>query len=97
MRAAIDAYYDGDPDPRCRLAEITLRAGRTEPAAEVYAQVKADTPDAVWLYNSAGLEYAAVGDPRQALDWFTEGLQLALDTGDPEDLVGQLRAHPRHG
>jgi len=46
----------------------------------------------VWLYNSAGLEYATAGDPQQALDWFTPGLQLALDTGDPENLVAQLRA-----
>jgi tetratricopeptide (TPR) repeat protein len=92
MRAAIEAGYDGEPDPRCRLAEIMLRAGRTEPAAEVYAQVQADTPDDVWLYNSAGLEYAAAGDPKRALDWFTEGLRLALDSGDPENLVAQLRA-----
>jgi tetratricopeptide (TPR) repeat protein len=91
MRAAIDAGYAGSPDPRCRLAEIMLRAGRTESAAQVYAQVKAGTPDDVWLYNSAGLEYAAAGDPQQALDWFTEGLQLALDTGDPENLVAQLQ------
>lgn len=35
MQAAIDAGYDGDPDPRCRLAEIMLRAGRTEPAAQI--------------------------------------------------------------
>jgi tetratricopeptide (TPR) repeat protein len=92
MQAAIDAGYAGSPDPRCRLAEILLRAGRTKPAAQVYAQVKADTPDDVWLYNSAGLEYAAAGDPQQALDWFTQGLQLALDTGDPENLVAQLQA-----
>ena len=92
MRAAIEAGYAGSPDPRCRLAEILLRAGRTEPAAQIYAQVKADTPQDVWLYNSAGLEYAAAGDPQQALDWFTEGLQLALDTGDPEKLVAQLQA-----
>ena len=92
MQAAIDAGYAGSPDPRCRLAEILLRAGRTEPAAQAYAQVKADTPDDVWLYNSAGLEYAAAGNPQQALDWFTQGLQLALDTGDPENLVAQLQA-----
>lgn len=92
MHAAIDAGYDGEPDPRCRLAEIMLRAGRVEPAAEIYAQVKADTPEDVWLYNSAGLEYAAAGDPQQALDWLTEGLRLAIDNGDPENLVGQLRA-----
>ena len=40
MRAAIDAGYAGSPDPRCRLAEIMLRAGRTESAAQVYTQVK---------------------------------------------------------
>ncbi|MBV9652224.1 MAG: hypothetical protein JO296_19080, partial [Pseudonocardiales bacterium] len=91
MQAAIDAGYDASPDPRCRLAEIMLRAGCTEPAAQIYAQVKADTPDDVWLYNSAGLEYAAAGDPQRALDWFTQGLQLALDTGDSENLVAQLQ------
>lgn len=92
MRAAIDAGYDGQPDPRCRLAEIMLRAGRTEPAAQIYAQVKADTPEDVWLYNSAGCEYAAAGDPQRALDWLTEGLRLALRGGDPDNLVSQLRA-----
>jgi hypothetical protein len=44
----------------------------------------------VWLYNSAGLEYDAAGDHPRALRWLTSGLQLALDTGDPERLVGQL-------
>lgn len=91
MRAAIAAGYDGEPDPRCRLAEIMLRAGRGEPAAEIYAQVKSDTPNDVWLYNSAGLEYAAAGDSQQALAWLSEGLRLALDDGDPQNLVGQLQ------
>jgi tetratricopeptide (TPR) repeat protein len=91
MQAALDAGYDGEPDPRCRLAEIMLRAGRAEPAAKIYAQVKADTPGDVWLYNSAGLEYAAAGEPATALDWFSQGLQLALDNGDPENLLGQLQ------
>jgi hypothetical protein len=68
-----------------------LRARRTGPAHELYAQVKADTPDDVWLYNSAGLEYDAVGDHPRALDWLTAGLELALNTGDPENLVTQLR------
>jgi hypothetical protein len=40
MRAAIDAGYTGSPDPRCRIAEILLRAGRTEPAHDLYAQVQ---------------------------------------------------------
>jgi len=90
MHAAIAAGYRGSPDPRCRLAEILLRAGRTEPAHDFYAQVKAATPDDVWLYNNAGLEYDAAGDHSRALDWLTAGLELALDTGDPDNLVSQL-------
>jgi tetratricopeptide (TPR) repeat protein len=90
MRQAIAAGYRSQPDPRCRLAEIQLRAGRTEPAHALYAQVHAEFPDDVWLYNNAGLEYGAAGDPERALAWLTPGLTLALDTGDPERLVAQL-------
>ena len=95
MRAAIAAGYEGSPDPRCRLAEIQLRAGRAEPAHALYAQVHAEFPDDVWLYNNAGLEYGAAGDHVRALAWLTPGLELALDSGDPERLVGQL-ADLRH-
>jgi hypothetical protein len=52
--------------------------------------VYAETPWDVWLYNNAGLEYGAAGDPTRALAWLTPGLELALDTGDPERLVAQL-------
>lgn len=90
MRQAIAAGYRSQPDPRCRLAEIQLRAGHTEPAADLYAQVHAEFPDDVWLYNNAGLEYGAAGDPETALTWLTHGLALALDTGDPDRLVAQL-------
>jgi tetratricopeptide (TPR) repeat protein len=90
MRAAIAAGYRSQPDPRCRLAEIQLRAGRAEPAHALYAQVHAEFGDDVWLYNNAGLEYGAAGDPEIALAWLTPGLELALDTGDPDRLVAQL-------
>ena len=90
MRQAIEAGYRGRPDARCRLAEINLRGGRTELAHGLFAQVQADTPDEVWLYNNAGLEYGAAGDHARAVRWLTEGLRLALDTGDPERLVAQL-------
>ena len=46
----------------------------------------------MWLYNNAGLEYAAIGEHEIALGWLTNGLELAVRTGDPERLVGQLRA-----
>jgi tetratricopeptide (TPR) repeat protein len=90
MQAAITAGYTGAPDPRCRLAEILLRAGRADEAHPIFAEVKADTPDDVWLYHNAGLEYGAVGDHERALAWLTDGLELALSTGDPEPLVAQM-------
>jgi tetratricopeptide (TPR) repeat protein len=90
MQAAITAGYAGAPDPRCRLAEILLRAGRAEEAHPIFAEVKAETPDDVWLYNNAGLEYGAAGDHKRAIAWLAEGLELAIGTGDPERLVGQM-------
>ena len=90
MQATIDAGYSGAPDPRCRLAEILLRAGHAAEAHRIFAEVKAETPDDVWLYNNAGLEYGAAGDHERAVAWLAEGLQLALDTGDPERLVAQM-------
>ena len=91
MRSAIAAGWRGRPDGRCRIAELLMRAGRVAEAAPLWDQVRADTPDDVWLYNNAGLEYADVGDDATALAWLTEGLELALVTGDPEHLVDQLR------
>ncbi len=88
--AAIDAGVDMQPDPRCLRAEILMRAGRVTEAEPIWAAVRADTPDDVWLYNTAGLEYADQGQHATALDWLTDGLQLALRTRDPERLVDQL-------
>ncbi len=53
--------------------------------------MKADTPDDVWLYNNAGLEYAAIDDHEDALTWLTQGLRLAIDTPvTPKSLSTQL-------
>lgn len=79
------------PDPRCRRAEILTRHGRLDEAAAIWDAVAADTPDDVWVYNNAGLEYGAVGEHELAVSWLTRGLELAVRTGDPERLVGQLR------
>lgn len=87
---AIATGYRGEPDPRCRLAELHLRFGHPEPAHAIFAQVKTETPEDVWLYNNAGLEYLHSGDHERALDWLDEGLELAMRTDDPERLVGQL-------
>ncbi|MBM0239880.1 SEC-C domain-containing protein [Micromonospora sp. ATA32] len=67
-----------------------MRAGRVDDAAPLWAQVKADTPEDVWLYNNAGIEYAHAGDHATALEWLTDGLTIALAAGDPDDLVEQL-------
>lgn len=86
-----DHGYESEPDPRCRRAEILTRHGRLAEAAAIWDEVARDTPDDVWLYNNAGLEYGAIGEHQLALAWLTKGLDLALRTGDPERLVGQLR------
>lgn len=88
--AAVEAGFRSSPDPRCLRAEILMRAGRIAEADPIWAAVRADTPDDVWLYNNAGLEYSHAGYHDTALGWLTDGLQLALRTGDPERLVDQL-------
>jgi tetratricopeptide (TPR) repeat protein len=89
--AAADAAVDAElKDPRCLRAQILMRAGRVAEAEPIWVAVRADTPQDVRLYNNAGFEYADAGDHDAALDWLTEGLRLALRTGDPERLVDQL-------
>lgn len=90
MQEAIDVGLGGAPDSRCRIAEILMREGRVAEAEPIWAQVRQDTPDDVWLYNNAGLEYADVGDHATALTWLTDGLRIAVDSGDPDRLVPQL-------
>ncbi len=85
------AGWNCSPDPRCRRAEILLRAGRSEEAAPIWDEVARATPDDAWVYNNAGLEYGAVGDHETALGWLTRGLDTAVRSGDPERLVDQLR------
>ena len=87
----VELGYDSQPDPRCRRAEILTRHGRLAEAAAIWDAVAADTPDDVWVYNNAGLEYGAIGEHELALDWLTRALELAVRTGDPERLLGQLR------
>ena len=87
----VDRGYQSAPDPRCRRAEILTRHGRLQEAAAIWDEVARDTPDDVWLYNNAGLEYGDIGEHELAHAWLTKGLELAVRTGDPERLVSQLR------
>lgn len=86
-----DQGYACMPDPRCRRAEILTRHGRMDEAAAIWDAVARDTPDDVWVHNNAGLEYQAIGERETALSWLTRALELAVRTGDPERLLGQLR------
>ena len=87
----VELGYRSRPDPRCRRAEILTRHGRLAEAAAIWDAVAADTPDDVWVYNNAGLEYGAIGEHELALSWLSRALELAIRTGDPERLLGQLR------
>jgi hypothetical protein len=44
-----------------------MRAGQVEEATDLWTHVRADTPGDVWLYNVAGVEYAAAGDHATAV------------------------------
>ena len=90
MEEAVRLGYRSVPDPDADIAECYLRAGRRPEAAALFADVKARTPDDVWLYNAAGYSYAWAGDPAHAAQWFREGIEVALRTGDPDQVVIQL-------
>ena len=44
----------------------------------------------MWLCHNAGVEYVEIDDHETALTWLSQGLRLAMATGDPEGLVEQL-------
>lgn len=90
MERAIEHGWSGRPDGRSDIAEFHLRAGRTDRAAEIWAQLKAKDPDDVWLYKAAGLSYSEVGNHELAVAWLGEGIELAIHTHDPEGILAQL-------
>ncbi len=93
MHAALEEGWSGRPDGRCRVAGILMHAGRLAEADLLWARVRTETPDDLWLYHSAGVEYAHGGDHATALRWLTDGLLLALRTGDADELAESLLEH----
>lgn len=95
--AIVDEEPDMHPDSRCLRAEILMRMGRVAEAEPIWAAVRADIPDDVWLYHAAGMAYADIGDHKSALEWLTDGVRVGLriegpDTEDPmTDEVAELR------
>lgn len=88
-REAIAAGYRSDPDPEADIAECLLAAGRPGEAERLYAELRARDPDDVWLNNSATYAYHGIDD-REALRWSLDGIDLAISTGDPDQVIGQL-------
>lgn len=56
----------------------------------LFADLRARTPEDTWLYNSAGFSCTAVPDHRESARWFRDGSDVALRTGEPDQVVGQL-------
>ena len=89
-QTAIELGYRSEPDPEADIAECHLDAGRRAEADRIFTDLRARTPDDVWLYNAAGFSYAHTGDHREAERWFRDGIAVALRTGDPDQVVMQL-------
>lgn len=94
---AIDAWeqgivagYRSVPHPRANVAELLVESGRRAEADALFASLRRECAGDVWLYNSAGFAYSYAGDDEEALRWLDAGIELALETGDPEELLGQL-------
>jgi tetratricopeptide (TPR) repeat protein len=88
--AAIAAGDRGLPHPRTNVAEVLLRAGRREEADVVFADLRRQCPDDIWLYNAAGFAFAWMGEHAAALPWLEEGIAMALADGDREGILHQL-------
>ena len=88
-RAAIAAGYCSSPDPEADIAECMIESGRRAEGDSLFAVLRDRTPDDPWLYNSAGFAYRGVDD-RESLRWLLDGIEVAIATGDHDQVVGQL-------
>jgi tetratricopeptide (TPR) repeat protein len=88
-RDAIAAGFRSVPDPEADIAECLLDAGQIEEADALFAALRERDPEDVWLYNSAAYSYADI-DVATSLRWALEGIEVALATGDPDQVVMQL-------
>ncbi|HHT26160.1 MAG TPA: hypothetical protein GXZ82_02770 [Firmicutes bacterium] len=90
MERAIQVGLTGLPDGRADIAAYWLHIGRAKEAGELFAALRDEMPEAVWLYQSAGMAYQAVDRHEEALRWLTLGLRLALRLEEPDEIVVQL-------
>lgn len=88
-RAAIAVGYRSSPDPEADIAECSIESGRRAEGDALFAVLRDRTPDDPWLYNSAGFAYRGVDD-RESLRWLLDGIEVAIATGDHDQVVAQL-------
>jgi tetratricopeptide (TPR) repeat protein len=88
-REAIAAGYRSVPDPEADIAECLLEAGEIGEADALFATLRERDPEDVWLYNAAAYSYAGI-DVATSLRWALDGIEVALATGDPDQVVMQL-------
>jgi hypothetical protein len=88
-REASAAGYRSVPDPEADIAECLLAAGRREEADALFAALRERGPDDVWLYNAAAYSYGDV-DLGASLRWALDGIEVAVATGNPDQVVMQL-------
>lgn len=91
---AFEAYISAGarcwPHPRAYVAEVLLEAGRLDEAKSIFAELRRQCPDDIWLYNSAGFGYSRIGEYTGALLWLDKAIVMALDDGDRDRILGQL-------
>jgi hypothetical protein len=92
MERAIEHGWSGRPDPRSDIAEFHLRSGRRGEAARIWAELKIEDPDDVWLYNAAGLSYSEVGDHELASSGSLTGSRVRGSWQGPGGGAGRLRS-----
>lgn len=91
MRQAVAAGFDGTlddhPSAQALIADLLLRAGRTEEAKDAWLEAEREDPRNPWLYQAAGSAYAGAGAQAEALTWQTKGLELTLAAEQDADMT----------
>lgn len=94
MRQALDAGWEGElddhPSAQALIADLLLRAGRTDETDEAWQHAQREDPHDPRLYQTAGCAYTDVGLHAKALGWQTKGLELALAAGEDGDMIWML-------
>ena len=94
MRQAVVAGWDGElddhPSAQALIADLLLRAGRTQEADHAWLKAEREDPNDPWLYQTAGSAYADMGQYAKALPWQTKGLELALAAVQDDDMIWML-------